>query len=581
MAIPINIEDLLNKQKIESNRIEFKRGWNPNKIYRTICAFANDIDNIGGGYILVGVEEEQGIARRPVLGLTPAELDSIQQAMVGYDHKITPYYRARTSVEWVDGKPILVIWVPSGLDRPYDVMEEVTKRDARPRWYIRSGTSTIEAKGEVLTELREMANRIPFDDRANRDIAVDDLSPVLLYDYLRKVKSRLTQGFYTTPIEKTLEQMELFVGPPEQRYLKNVAAMMFCERPDKFFPYTQVEIVYFPGGAEQAPNNMIEAPAIQGSVPTIIQSTLEFLRTNVIRERIVKPKDRAESIRFFNYPYQALEEAVVNALYHRDYQVREPIEITIEPHAISILSYSGPDRSISEESLRAGRRLQTRRYRNRRLGEFLKELDLSEGRATGIPTIQDELLRNGSQPAIFQTDAERSFFLITLPCHPDFVAANLPIDLKDDVGSDKANFDDRLAEKKNDRINEEQPQNDRINGTESSAQPKNDRINEDEEPAQSKNDRINGAENLAQSIIDRINSNAKSQTSRERLYSLVSFVKDKGQVSAQEVALKLSVSIPTVYRYMKLLSDLGLVERFGSRKKGQWCPRDMGNMSVE
>ena len=70
MAIPINIEDLLNKRKIESNRIEFKKGWNPDKIYRTICAFANDFDNIGGGYIVVGIEEEErtGIAKGPVTG---------------------------------------------------------------------------------------------------------------------------------------------------------------------------------------------------------------------------------------------------------------------------------------------------------------------------------------------------------------------------------------------------------------------------------------------------------------------------------------------------------------------------------
>lgn len=64
MAIPVNIEDLLHKRKIESTRIEFKTGWNPDKIYRTICAFANDFDNIGGGYIIVGVQEEEntGIA---------------------------------------------------------------------------------------------------------------------------------------------------------------------------------------------------------------------------------------------------------------------------------------------------------------------------------------------------------------------------------------------------------------------------------------------------------------------------------------------------------------------------------------
>lgn len=43
MALPINIEDLLNKRKVESNRIEFKSGWNPDKIYHTICAFLQEI----------------------------------------------------------------------------------------------------------------------------------------------------------------------------------------------------------------------------------------------------------------------------------------------------------------------------------------------------------------------------------------------------------------------------------------------------------------------------------------------------------------------------------------------------------
>ena len=97
--------------------------------------------------------------------------------------------------------------------------------------------------------------------------------------------------------------MEMWVGPSERRYLKNVAAMMFCEFPEKFFPYTQVEIVHFPGGAEREPNNMIETPLIKGSVPTIIRATLHYLKTNVIQEQIIKPKNRAESIRFFNYPY--------------------------------------------------------------------------------------------------------------------------------------------------------------------------------------------------------------------------------------------------------------------------------------
>ena len=59
----------------------------------------------------------------------------------------------------------------------------------------------------------------------------------------------------------------------------------------------------------------------------------------------------------------------------------------------------------------------SRRYRNRRLGDFLKELDLTEGRSTGIPTIQSALKENGSPKAEFQTDDLRSFTEVFIPVH--------------------------------------------------------------------------------------------------------------------------------------------------------------------
>ena len=183
----------------------------------------------------------------------------------------------------------------------------------------------------------------------------------------------------------------------------------------------RIEIVLFPEGRENNPNNLIEVEPIRGSVPQMIEKTLSYLNTNIIKKQIIKPKDRAQSITFFNYPYQALEEAVVNSLYHRDWTIREPVEITIEPERISILSFSGPNHTIPMEAVQKGISLRSRRYRNRRLGEFLKELDLTEGRATGIPTIQDELKDNGSLQATIETDEERTYFLIDIPCHPDFI----------------------------------------------------------------------------------------------------------------------------------------------------------------
>jgi len=66
MAIPININDLIDCRVVESNRVEFKSDWNHTPIIHSICAFANDIDNVGGGYIVVGVEEKVGTPVLPV-----------------------------------------------------------------------------------------------------------------------------------------------------------------------------------------------------------------------------------------------------------------------------------------------------------------------------------------------------------------------------------------------------------------------------------------------------------------------------------------------------------------------------------
>ncbi len=127
--------------------------------------------------------------------------------------------------------------------------------------------------------------------------------------------------------------------------------MMFCEHPERFFKTTQVDIVIFPEGRLNNPNNIIEIPPVKGCGPYMIKETLNYLRTNIIRTNITKPSDNERSITYFNHPYQAIAEAVVNALYHRDYQEREPVEITIEPDKITILSYSGPDSSISMETI--------------------------------------------------------------------------------------------------------------------------------------------------------------------------------------------------------------------------------------
>lgn len=50
VPLPISIDDLLNPGVVENERVEFKEGWNPLSILHTMCAFANDLGNFGGGY---------------------------------------------------------------------------------------------------------------------------------------------------------------------------------------------------------------------------------------------------------------------------------------------------------------------------------------------------------------------------------------------------------------------------------------------------------------------------------------------------------------------------------------------------
>ena len=74
--IPLKIETLLKGRVVEHDRVEYKTGWNPNDIIHSICAFANDYDNTNGGYIVIGVKEENGMPVFPLEGVPKEDLDS-------------------------------------------------------------------------------------------------------------------------------------------------------------------------------------------------------------------------------------------------------------------------------------------------------------------------------------------------------------------------------------------------------------------------------------------------------------------------------------------------------------------------
>ncbi|MCL2453451.1 MAG: putative DNA binding domain-containing protein, partial [Alphaproteobacteria bacterium] len=399
--LPINLPDLLRQRTVEGERIEYKAGWNPDAVVRTLCAFANDFENLGGGYVVIGQGcDADGRPVFPPVGLPDGQLDKIQRELLAACQSIQPPYFPVLSVEAVEGRKLMVLWAPGGQTRPYKAPEAVTAKKKTWHYYIRRYSSTVEAKGEIEQELLSLAAKVPFDDRYNQSARVDDLSKPLMQDFLREVGSALAEEAASLPVEALGRQMNVAGGSVESPWPKNVGLLFFNETPERFFPYTQIDVLWFPEGAG---GDRFDEKIFTGPLARMTREALSYIQRNYLHETVIKHPDRAEATRVWNFPYAAIEEAVVNAVYHRSYEEREPIEVRISHDELVVVSFPGPDRSIRLDDLLAGRAV-SRRYRNRRIGEFLKELDLTEGRSTGIPKILKVMAANGSPPPIFETD---------------------------------------------------------------------------------------------------------------------------------------------------------------------------------
>ncbi len=300
------------------------------------------------------------------------------------------------------------------MHRPYKAPASVGAKHKTWHYYIRRYSSTVEAKGETERELLGLTAQVPWDDHYAQQARVSDLSKPLMLEYLLEVGSALAEVAPRMSVEDLGRQMNLVGGPSESPWPKNVGLLFFNEAPDRFFPYTQIDVVWFPEGAG---GDRFDEKIFKGPLARMTREALGYIQRNYLHETVIKHPDRAEATRVWNFPYAAVEEAVVNAVYHRSYEEREPIEVRISREDLVVLSFPGPDRSIKLADFEAGRAV-SRRYRNRRIGEFLKELDLTEGRSTGVPKILKVMAANGSPPPQFETDDDRCAFVIRLPVHP-------------------------------------------------------------------------------------------------------------------------------------------------------------------
>ena len=309
---------------------------------------------------------------------------------------------------------MFVLHCPGGDHRPYTAPISLSKKNKGRANWVRRYSSTVRTNPNELQTLHEMAARVPFDDRINHQASLRDLSLSLIKEFLQNVQSPLFEQADSIPFEDLCLQMQIVKRLDEMLKPVNAGLLLFNEKPEQFFPSTQIDVVIY----RDEVGDSFSEKIFKGPIHKQLQNALDYIQTNVIHEEVRKVEGRAEANRFYNYPYAAIEEVLANAVYHKSYERRSPIEVNIRLDQIEVLSFPGPLPPVDNKMLKK-KRIVSREYRNRRIGDFLKELQLTEGRATGFPKIYDAMKRNGSPDPKFETDEERNYFLAVLPVHPD------------------------------------------------------------------------------------------------------------------------------------------------------------------
>ena len=418
--LPINLDDLLATRSVESERVEFKAAWDPKttgpQTLRTICAFANDFHNLNGGYVVIGVEERDGRAVLPPRGLSAAETDAAQRWLRGQCNRIDPPYHPVLSPETVEDRRVLVVWAPASDTRPHRAPADSS---GPARYWVRLGSETVDAERRrgLLPALMQQTARVPWDDRAARDATVEDLSEAKVREHLRDIRSGLLEE---PDAHHVYRRMRIVARVNDHEVPRNAGLLFFSRSPDRWFRGAAIEVVQF--AADRA-GDVQEERTFGGPLADQLRDCLSYLE-GFSASHLQKQRDRSQVRGWVSYPLPALRETLVNAVYHRGYDVDQPdpAKVYLYSDRIEVTSYPGPVPGIEPRHLTANADVPAAPARNRRIGELLKELGLAEGRLSGLPKVFRSMADNGSPAPRFDFDEQRTWFRATLPAHPEFGA---------------------------------------------------------------------------------------------------------------------------------------------------------------
>ena len=403
----------------ESSGVEFKRDdVHPERIARELAALLN----LEGGHLLLGVEDDGRIA-----GLSrdrrKAEEWVMEMARTHVRPATIPYWE---TVEWREGVIVGVVSLPADApDEPYKA-----KRGSAWVTQVRVGTTTRDASDEEEVRLYQQSGRLQYDRKPVPGTSFADLDRRRLSDYFRDVRRQdcpdvMDEEAWT----RLLVNTELMVEGRGRAMASAAGLLLFGKNPNRYLPHAGVSAAAYAGDEKDydaKERATLRGPAVSlalqrteagaarypGQPSTfseiiewmdsgLVERTLEFVRRNIGLEAWIDAGGRRRER--WEYPLEAVREAVVNAVAHRDYTITvSDIELSIYADRMEIISPGRLPNTVTVAKMRAGYRA----TRNELVKEVLRDYRYVEATGLGVPRkiVRGMREHNGTEPDLIEQD---------------------------------------------------------------------------------------------------------------------------------------------------------------------------------
>jgi ATP-dependent DNA helicase RecG len=353
--------------------------------------------NTHGGQILLGV---RGRRKGRVEGLPAPE--ETKELVMEVSQRCSPRLSLpMPEVLFVENLPVLVVTVPDSLPNVYHW---------RGRYLHRPHQSNVPLSGSELLSLLLVRGEHKFESIVPEGTSLNDLDLAQVSAYGAHIKDA-----FEDPLQLLLERGYL-VNSPDGPLPTYAALLLFGHNPQAYLPHARIQLAQYPGTTATDEGERQEA---SGRLMEQVRRAEDFLQAHMRRGRIWQDSERVEVT---EYPIEAVREAIVNAVVHRDYGLySDEIRVSMFENRIEIYSPGRLPGSITEDNIQEERFL-----RNPRIAQTFANIQLGEGMGYGFDRIIAMMEETHLPPPVFRET--RAGFVLTLYGPQEMTLDDIPAD---------------------------------------------------------------------------------------------------------------------------------------------------------